>query len=73
MVLRLIKTRDEWTWPLLLEKLLPGLVGMVFSCAAGYLALHLLSAVLERGRWWAFGIYCLVAAAALVAFWWYGL
>jgi undecaprenyl-diphosphatase len=72
MVLRLLKTRDEWSWPVLAEKLLPGLVGMVFSFAAGYVALQLLSAVLERGRWWAFGIYCLVAAAVVLGFWWYG-
>jgi undecaprenyl-diphosphatase len=72
MVLRLLKIKDEWTWSLLLEKLLPGLVGMAFSFGAGYLALQLLSAVLERGRWWTFGVYCLVAAAVLVTLWWYG-
>jgi undecaprenyl-diphosphatase len=68
MVLRLLKTKDEWKWDELTAKLLPGLVGMVFSFAAGYVALQLLSAVLERGRWWAFGIYCLVAAVVLWTF-----
>ena len=42
--------------------LLPGLVGMVFSFAAGLLALRWLSAWLERGRWAYFGYYCLVLA-----------
>jgi undecaprenyl-diphosphatase len=46
-----------------LEDLLtPGLAGMVFSCLAGLLALRILSAVLERGRWKYFGYYCIVAA-----------
>jgi undecaprenyl-diphosphatase len=45
--------------------LAPGLLGMVFSFAAGLLALRFLSAVLERGRWSYFGYYCLVAAASV--------
>jgi undecaprenyl-diphosphatase len=47
------------------EELLPGLVGMVFSFAAGLLALRFLSAVLENGRWGYFGYYCLFAAAVV--------
>jgi undecaprenyl-diphosphatase len=45
--------------------LVPGMVGMVFSFAAGLLALRFLSAVLERGRWKYFGYYCLAAAAVV--------
>jgi len=45
--------------------LLPGTVGMVFSFLAGLLALKLLSAVLESGRWRFFGFYCLVFAGAV--------
>ncbi len=45
---------------------LPGLVGMVFSFAAGLAALHFLSAALESGRWRYFGYYCL-GAAVIVA------
>jgi undecaprenyl-diphosphatase len=45
---------------------LPGLVGMVFSLLAGLLALRLLSAVLEKGRWRYFGYYCLAAAAVVL-------
>jgi len=44
----------------------PGLVGMVLSAVAGFLALFLLSAALEKGRWTFFGWYCL--AASLVVF-----
>ena len=45
--------------------LVPSLVGMVFSFAAGLLALRFLSAVLERGRWKYFGYYCFAAAAVV--------
>jgi undecaprenyl-diphosphatase len=58
----------------LTQLLAPGLVGMVFSFAAGLVALKFLSAVLERGRWAWFGYYCLAAAAAVfVAARFYGL
>jgi undecaprenyl-diphosphatase len=50
-----------------LHDFLPSLVGMVFSFIAGLVALRLLSRLLERGKWWVFGIYCLVAAAAVFA------
>src|SRR5262249_52370371 len=57
----------------LVELLLPGLVGMVLSFLAGLVALRLLSAVLERGRWAFFGVYCLVFASVLFVAAWYGL
>ncbi len=44
----------------------PSLLGMVFSCISGILALRWLSAWLERGRWQFFGVYCL--CASLVVF-----
>jgi undecaprenyl-diphosphatase len=44
----------------------PGLVGMIFSFAAGLLALKWLSRWLEAGRWKFFGFYCLVAAAGVL-------
>jgi undecaprenyl-diphosphatase len=47
--------------------ILPGLVGMCFSFAAGLVALRLLSRWLERGRWQWFGGYCLIAAAVVLA------
>jgi undecaprenyl-diphosphatase len=45
----------------------PGLIGMVLSFAAGMVALRWLSRWLEQGRWYLFGVYCLIAAA--VVFW----
>jgi undecaprenyl-diphosphatase len=41
----------------------PSLVGAVFAFLAGLVALKWLSRWLERGHWYFFGIYCLVAAA----------
>lgn len=39
------------------------LLGMVFSFAAGLLALRWLSRWLETGRWYIFGVYCLCGSA----------
>jgi undecaprenyl-diphosphatase len=44
---------------------LPSLIGAVFAFFAGLVALKWLSRWLEGGRWYLFGIYCLVAAAAV--------
>jgi len=41
------------------------LLGMVFSFLAGLVALKWLSSWLENGRWYLFGIYCLLASAAV--------
>jgi undecaprenyl-diphosphatase len=49
------------------QLMLPGVVGMAASCAAGLLALRWLSSWLEKGRWKFFGFYCLLAAAAVLA------
>src|SRR5579875_3270424 len=38
------------------------LIGMVLSFFAGLLALRWLSNWLENGRWWLFGIYCILAS-----------
>src|ERR1700735_5540042 len=45
---------------------LPSLIGAVFAFFAGLVALKWLSRWLEGGRWYLFGIYCLVAAAGVV-------
>ena len=45
----------------------PSLLGMVAAFGAGLLALRWLSRWLERGRWYLFGIYCLVAAVFVFA------
>jgi len=63
---RLVKAHPEMTHgPALVKLLTPGLLGMVCSFAAGYLALKLLSRLLEAGRWKYFGYYCLIAAGAV--------
>ena len=46
----------------LASSLVPGLVGAVFAFIAGLLALKWLSRWLETGRWYLFGIYCLIAS-----------
>jgi undecaprenyl-diphosphatase len=51
----------------LLDLLLPGLMGMAFSFFAGLVALHFLSAALEKGRWKYFGYYCIAASGIVVA------
>jgi undecaprenyl-diphosphatase len=43
----------------------PSLLGLVFAFLAGLLALKWLSQWLENGRWYWFGIYCLIAAAVV--------
>lgn len=45
--------------------LTPGVLGMLFSFLAGLLALKWLSRWLESGKWYIFGIYCLIAAVAV--------
>jgi undecaprenyl-diphosphatase len=64
---RLVKSED-WSRGHTIQLLGPGLVGMVLSFFAGLLALRLLSAALERGRWRYFGVYCLVAAIVLFGY-----
>ena len=52
-------------WPSgksLFDLMLPGCVGMVFSFLAGLIALRVLSAALEKGRWMYFGFYCIAAS-----------
>jgi len=46
-----------------------GVLGMLCAFAAGLLALKWLSKWLESGRWYWFGIYCIVAAIAVFALW----
>jgi undecaprenyl-diphosphatase len=45
----------------------PSVAGAVLAFFAGLLALRWLSRWLEGGRWYLFGIYCLVAASAVAA------
>ena len=50
----------------LVPLLLPSLLGMCFSFAAGLLALRWLSRWLEKGKWICFGYYCLAAAVVVL-------
>ena len=45
--------------------LVAALFGMVFSFIAGLAALRWLSSWLEHGRWYLFGVYCLLASAVV--------
>jgi undecaprenyl-diphosphatase len=47
------------------------LLGAVFAFLAGLVALRWLSSWLEQGRWWLFGLYCIVASG-VVAYLHYG-
>ncbi|HZY61764.1 MAG TPA: undecaprenyl-diphosphate phosphatase [Edaphobacter sp.] len=47
------------------SSLMMSLLGMVFAFLAGLIALKWLSSWLEQGRWYLFGIYCLVASAVV--------
>jgi undecaprenyl-diphosphatase len=49
----------------LASAIFPSVVGAILSFAAGLLALRWLSRWLEGGRWYLFGIYCLVASAVV--------
>jgi undecaprenyl-diphosphatase len=62
---RLLKDREWATAEHVLNLLTPGLIGMALSCLAGLAALRLLSAMLDKGRWWYFGVYCVLAAGVM--------
>ena len=68
-LLRLVKASHEATaagTPIDLHgSLVTGLLGAVFAFFAGLVALKWLSSWLEEGRWYLFGIYCLVASVVV--------
>lgn len=68
-VLRLVKASHEATaagTPIDLHgSLVTGLLGAVFAFFAGLVALKWLSSWLEEGRWYLFGIYCLIASVVV--------
>ena len=65
-VLRLVRAAHEGGADLRLAAL-ESVLGAVVAFFAGLLALRWLSRWLEQGRWQLFGIYCLVAAAVVLA------
>jgi len=64
-VLRLLRSANQEGGANLAPVILMSLVGAVVAFVAGLLALTWLSRWLEAGRWYLFGIYCLVAGAAV--------
>ncbi len=68
-VLRLVKASREAAAggiPIDLHgSMLTGLLGAFFAFLAGLVALKWLSSWLEEGRWYLFGIYCLVASVVV--------
>ena len=65
--LRLVEAQRGHLAPELTSSVTSSLIGAFFAFVAGLVALNWLSRWLEQGRWYWFGIYCLVAAA-VVAF-----
>ena len=65
--LRLLEAQRGHLAPELTSSVTSSLIGAFFAFVAGLVALKWLSRWLEQGRWYWFGIYCLVAAA-VVAF-----
>ena len=64
-VWRLVKANHITGGLHLASAMVPGLIGMGCSFAAGLIALRWLSRWLEHGRWYIFGLYCLAAAGAV--------
>src|SRR6266700_3138023 len=68
-VLRLVKASHEATAagaPIDLHgSMVTGLLGAFFAFLAGLVALKWLSSWLEEGRWYLFGIYCLIASVGV--------
>ena len=65
--LRLVEAQRGHLAAELTSSVTSSLIGAFFAFVAGLVALKWLSRWLEQGRWYWFGIYCLVAAA-VVAF-----
>jgi len=59
---RLIQTQHGHVGSMLTSAVTPSILGAVFAFLAGLVALKWLSRWLDTGRWYFFGIYCLVAA-----------
>ena len=62
---RLLESQHGHLGPQLMSGITSSLLGALFAFLAGLLALRWLSRWLAEGRWYWFGIYCLVFAAAV--------
>ncbi|HWE00960.1 MAG TPA: undecaprenyl-diphosphate phosphatase [Tepidisphaeraceae bacterium] len=67
--LRLITHHEPGAGPVGMHAFVPSLIGMGCSFVAGIMALAILSKLLEKGQWWIFGVYCLLASGGM--FWMY--
>ncbi len=63
--LRLVKAQHAEGGAAITSAVLPSLLGALFAFLAGLLALRWLSSWLEKGQWYLFGIYCLLASAVV--------
>jgi undecaprenyl-diphosphatase len=64
-VWRLLESQHGHLGPEVMSGVTYSLLGALFAFVAGLLALKWLSRWLEEGRWYWFGVYCLVAAAGV--------
>lgn len=64
-LLRLVKAEKAVGFANLHSALMQGLLGAACAFVAGLVALKWLSVWLERGRWYLFGLYCLLAAGGV--------
>jgi undecaprenyl-diphosphatase len=64
-LLRLIHAEKIDATAQLSAAVLPSVLGAVFAFFAGLIALKWLTKWLEKGRWYLFGLYCLIAAAVV--------
>jgi len=71
-ILRLVHGHRDGLANGLSSAIYSGLLGAVFAFIAGLIALRWLSHLLEAGRWYLFGIYCLVAAVIVETLHFYG-
>jgi undecaprenyl-diphosphatase len=64
-LLRLMKAHELTGGSSVASVIVPSLLGAFFAFLAGLVALRWLSRWLEQGRWYLFGIYCLLAAGVV--------
>jgi undecaprenyl-diphosphatase len=64
-LLRLAKAEHVNGSAALASAMIPGIFGAFCAFVAGLLALKWLSKWLEGGRWYLFGLYCLIAAVVV--------
>ena len=64
-VMRVVHAEGATGTPTFSAAAFPSLLGALFAFLAGLIALRWLSRWLESGRWYLFGIYCLIAAVGV--------